>query len=135
MSKLKIALISHDNKKPDMVSFVMKRRGFFANNTEIFATRSTGMHVQKAGLTNVTVLNSGPIGGDAEIAAMIVNKQIDVVIFFIDPLDVHPHQSDVNMLLRICNVHNVPLATNEAGASVMLSYYENIKNSKVSEFA
>jgi methylglyoxal synthase len=60
---------------------------------------------------------SGPMGGDAQIASMIINKEVNVVIFFIDPLEVHPHQVDVSMLLRICNVHDIPLATNYSTAS------------------
>ncbi len=121
--KLNIAIIAHDGKKADMVSFIMKRLDFF-NDHAIYATGTTGKHIEHAGLTNVTRLNSGPYGGDAEIAAMIVNGKIDGVVFFIDPLEAHPHQVDVNMLLRICNVHNIPLATNYASASLMVKYYE-----------
>lgn len=121
--KLNIAIIAHDGKKADMVSFIMKRLDFF-NDHSIYATGTTGKHIEHAGLTNVTRLNSGPYGGDAEIAAMIVNGKIDGVVFFIDPLEAHPHQVDVNMLLRICNVHNIPLATNYASASLMVKYYE-----------
>lgn len=121
--KLNIAIIAHDGKKADMVSFIMKRLDFF-NDHQIYATGTTGKHIEHAGLTNVTRLNSGPYGGDAEIAAMIVNGKIDGVVFFIDPLEAHPHQVDVNMLLRICNVHNIPLATNYASASMMVKYYE-----------
>jgi methylglyoxal synthase len=121
--KLNIAIIAHDGKKADMVSFIMKRLDFF-NDHAIYATGTTGKHIEHAGLTNVTRLNSGPYGGDAEIAAMIVHGKIDGVVFFIDPLEAHPHQVDVNMLLRICNVHNIPLATNYASASLMVKYYE-----------
>jgi methylglyoxal synthase len=124
VNKLNIAIIAHDGKKADMVSFIMKRLDFFGNHTNIYATGTTGKHVEHAGLTNVTKLNSGPMGGDAEIAAMIVNKQIDGVVFFIDPLEAHPHQVDVNMLLRICILHNTPLAVNYASASLMVRYYE-----------
>jgi methylglyoxal synthase len=124
MKKLNIAIIAHDGKKADMVSFIMKRLDFFRDNTNIFATGTTGKHVEHAGLSNVTKLNSGPMGGDAEIASLIVNKKIDGVVFFIDPLEAHPHQVDVNMLLRICVLHNTPLAINYASASLMVRYYE-----------
>jgi methylglyoxal synthase len=107
-----------------MVSFIMKRLDFFRDNTNIFATGTTGKHVEHAGLINVTKLNSGPMGGDAEIASLIVNKKIDGVIFFIDALEAHPHQVDVNMLLRICILHNTPLAINYASASLMVRYYQ-----------
>ena len=127
--KLNVAIIAHDGKKAEMVSFIMKRLDFFKNNVNIYATGTTGKHVEHAGLTNVTKLNSGPYGGDAEIASMIVNGKIDGVVFFIDPLEAHPHQVDVSMLLRICNVHNIPLATNYASASLMVRYYElELKN-------
>jgi methylglyoxal synthase len=69
-------------------------------------------------------MKSGPMGGDAQIASMIADGQISGVVFFIDPLDVHPHQVDVNMLLRICNVYNIPLATNYMTASYIISGLE-----------
>lgn len=115
---LKIALIAHDGKKADMVAFVMKRLDFF-KKAEIVATGTTGKHIIHAGL-QVNCLKSGPLGGDAQIASMVSDGLIDGVIFFIDPLDVHPHQVDVNMLLRICNVYNIPLATNYATASMVI---------------
>lgn len=124
MERLNIAIIAHDGKKADMVSFIMKRLDFFKDNTNIFATGTTGKHVEHAGLSNVIKLNSGPMGGDAEIASLIVNKKIDGVVFFIDPLEAHPHQVDVNMLLRICVLHNTPLAVNYASASLMVRYYQ-----------
>ena len=107
---MKIAVVAHDGKKADMVAFIMKRLDFF-NSVEIVATGTTGKHIEHAGL-NVQCLKSGPLGGDAQIASLIANGEVNGVIFFIDPLEVHPHQVDVNMLLRICNVYNVPLATN-----------------------
>ena len=107
---MKLAVIAHDGKKADMVAFIMKRLEFFSR-VEIIATGTTGRHIEHAGL-QVQCLKSGPLGGDAQIASMIADGQVDGVIFFIDPLDVHPHQVDVHMLLRICNVYNIPLATN-----------------------
>ena len=128
---MNIALISHDNKKPDMVSFIFKRLTYFSsNNIQIFATGTTGKYLKNAGLNNVKSFLSGPIGGDAQIAAKIANKEIDCVIFFVDPLDVHPHQVDVNMLLRICNVHDVPLATNASTAELV---FESLLNKKGSD--
>ena len=116
---MKIALIAHDGKKADMVAFVMKRLDFF-KTVSIVATGTTGTHVENAGL-QVSKMKSGPLGGDAQIATMITDGTIDAVIFFIDPLDVHPHQVDVNMLLRICNVYDVPLATNYNTARLLIS--------------
>lgn len=127
---MRIALVAHDNKKAEMVSFVMKRMDFFRlSDIEIFATGTTGKHIFDAGLDKVQRLLSGPLGGDAQIASLIVDKKIDGLIFFVDPLDVHPHQVDVSMLLRICNVHNVPVATNYSTAKALLTYWQQkIKN-------
>jgi methylglyoxal synthase len=75
-------------------------------------------------------LKSGPLGGDAQIASLIADGQVDGVIFFIDPLDVHPHQVDVHMLLRICNVYNIPLATNYKTAVYVINGLETKLNKK-----
>lgn len=116
--KRRIALIAHDGKKADMVAFLLGNKDFL-NNAELFATGTTGGHIENAGL-RVKKLLSGPIGGDAQIAAKIAVGEIDLVIFFRDPLDKHPHEPDVLMLLRICDVHNIPLATNPATATSIL---------------
>ena len=116
---MNIAVIAHDGKKADIVAFIMKRLDFFGS-VNIIATGTTGTHIEHAGLA-VDKKKSGPLGGDAQIASLIAEGGIDAVVFFIDPLDVHPHQVDVNMLLRICNVYNVPLATNYATASLLIS--------------
>ncbi len=115
---MRIALIAHDGKKADLVSFVLQHRNLF-ENAELFTTATTGRHMEQAGLT-VTKVLSGPQGGDAQIAAMVATRQLDVVIFFRDPLDKHPHEPDVQMLMRICDVHNIPLATNYAAAMLIL---------------
>ena len=121
---MNIAVIAHDNKKADMVAFIMKRMDFFKRDeVVIYATGTTGKHIENAGL-DVECLLSGPMGGDAQIASMIADGQISGVVFFIDPLDVHPHQVDVNMLLRICNVTDTPIATNYSTASMMIKYLE-----------
>ena len=127
-----IALIAHDDKKADMVSFVMKRLEFFNDDRiEIFATGTTGKHIYDAGIKKVNRLQSGPYGGDAQIAAMIVESNIDGVIFFVDPLQAHAHQVDVSMLLRISNVHNIPIATNYSTAKALVSYWkEKINDNK-----
>ena len=121
--KLKIALIAHDGKKADMVAFVMKRLDFF-KDVNIIATGTTGKHITHAGL-EVNCLKSGPMGGDAQIASMVSDGQIDGIVFFIDPLDVHPHQVDVSMLLRICNVYNTPMATNYSTASLVIEGFKS----------
>ena len=118
----RIAVIAHDGKKADMVAFIMKRLDFF-KKVDVMATGTTGKHIEHAGL-DVNCLKSGPLGGDAQIASLISDGKIDAVVFFIDPLGLHPHQVDVNMLLRICNVYNIPLATNYSTASLVISGLE-----------
>ena len=115
---INIALIAHDGKKPEMVSFVMRNKEFL-NHTKIFATGTTGSHIEKEGF-KVEKLLSGPKGGDAQIAALIATADVDIVIFFRDPLDKHPHEPDVQMLMRLCDVHNIPLATNPASGDFIL---------------
>ncbi len=128
---MKIAVIAHDGKKADMVAFIMKRLEFF-KTVDVIATGTTGKHIEHAGL-DVNCLKSGPLGGDAQIASMIADGEISAVIFFIDPLDVHPHQVDVNMLLRICNVYNIPLATNYMTASYLIKGIKVELNKKGNE--
>ncbi len=113
-----IALIAHDGKKPDMVAFVKDHLALM-KQFKLVATGTTGKHIQKAGLA-VTRLESGPQGGDAQIAAMIVTHEVDGVIFLRDPLGLHPHEPDIFMLLRLADVHNVPLATNLASAEILI---------------
>ncbi|MEZ4910392.1 MAG: methylglyoxal synthase [Saprospiraceae bacterium] len=115
---LRIGLIAHDGKKPEMVSFVVANKQFL-KDAKIYATGTTGKHIANEGF-DVTCVLSGPKGGDAQIAALIATSDIDAVIFFRDPLDKHPHEPDVQMLLRICDVHNVPLATNPKSAMYIL---------------
>ena len=114
----KIALIAHDGKKAELVSFILQNRNYI-ENAELFATGTTGKHIENAGF-NVIRLLSGPLGGDAQIASMVAEKNIDMIIFFRDPLDKHPHEPDVQMLMRLCDVHNIPLATNPASAKLFL---------------
>ncbi|MFZ1703346.1 MAG: methylglyoxal synthase [Saprospiraceae bacterium] len=116
---IRIALIAHDGKKPEMVSFVNTFKKAL-KQAQLFATGTTGLFIQKEGY-DVQLLLSGPRGGDAQIAAMAGMGQLDVIIFFRDPLDKHPHEPDVQMLMRICDVHNIPLATNPKSASLIIN--------------
>ena len=123
---MNIALIAHDNKKADMVAFVSKRLPFFnREGVRIVATGTTGDKVLHAGIKKVETVKSGPLGGDAEIASMVVNGEIDCVIFLRDPLGKHPHDVDINMLLRLCDVYDVPLATNYRTASYLIKYFKS----------
>lgn len=118
---MKIALIAHDGKKADMVSFMRNHlKDLHRDDVELVATGTTGKHVEQAGLTVTRVL-SGPQGGDAQIGAMVAEGNINAVFFFRDPLDKHPHEPDILMLMRLCDVHNIPLATNPATASLIFN--------------
>ncbi|EAY30358.1 methylglyoxal synthase [Microscilla marina] len=114
----KIAIIAHDGRKPEMVHF-LKENEEVLTKVALIATGTTGTHVAKAGY-EVEAKLSGPMGGDAQIAAMAAEKQLCAVIFFRDPLGKHPHEPDVQMLMRICDLYNIPLATNPASAGFML---------------
>ncbi|KEO72607.1 methylglyoxal synthase [Anditalea andensis] len=117
---MKIALIAHDGKKADMVHFLSGYKDKLqGNHIALVATGTTGLHIEKAGF-KVQKLLSGPLGGDAQIAALAAQKELDLVIFFRDPLAKHPHEPDVQMLMRICDVHHIPLATNLASAELMI---------------
>lgn len=116
---MKIALIAHNGKKVEMVSFVLQNKKLFQGAT-LFATGTTGSHLLEAGL-EVERFLSGPVGGDAQIAARVATDEMDMVLFFRDPMGKHPHEPDVQMLMRICDVHNVPLATNPAAARLLLA--------------
>jgi methylglyoxal synthase len=114
-----IALIAHDGKKADMLQFVNDNKKILSK-FNLIATKTTGKLIkEKVGL-KVKCYLSGPYGGDAEIAAQVANKKVHAVIFITDPLDAHPHDPDIHGLLRVCNVHNIPLATNIATANLMI---------------
>jgi methylglyoxal synthase len=114
-----IAIIAHDGKKAEMVQFLNEQANLLHNNEiQLLATGTTGSKVEKAGF-NVTKLLSGPIGGDAQIASKVANNECDMVIFFRDPLEKHPHEPDISMLMRLCDVHDIPLATNPSSATLL----------------
>ena len=122
---MKLALIAHDGKKADMVAFVMKRLDFFKRKgVSLVGTGTTGTMIKHAGL-EVQLVASGPMGGDAEIGAMVTRGEIDGVIFFRDPLDKHPHDVDIAMLMRLCDVHKIPLATNYRSAHIIIKYFKS----------
>lgn len=103
-----------------MVSFLMNHRDFLSGKSiDLVATGTTGQHARNAGLEVETVM-SGPLGGDAQIAAQVTEDKIDMVFFFRDPMGKHAHEPDIIMLMRICDVKNIPLATNPATAERLL---------------
>ena len=115
-----IAMIAHDGKKADMVAFATYNREKL-QRFRLLATESTGrLLIEKVGL-EVELVLAGPLGGDAQIASQVVTGTVHAVFFFVDALDKHPHDPDIQTLLRACNVHNVPLATNVATADLIIS--------------
>ena len=119
MERLTLALVAHDAKKDDMVLLVNAHKQELTE-LDLVATRSTGQMIQARTGIPVTLMQSGPLGGDQQIGALAANGDIKAVIFLRDPLTSHPHEPDVSALLRVCDVHNVPLATNLASAEAIL---------------
>ncbi len=115
-----IAIVAHDGKKAEMVAFATFNREKLKGYRLIATGRTGNLLQEKVGL-EVECLQSGPYGGDAQIAARVVQGEVDGVFFFVDPLDKHPHDPDIQTLLRACNVHNVPIATNIATADLIIS--------------
>lgn len=116
----RLALIAHDNKKVDLIAWATFNRETLAR-CALVATRHTAHLLRdKVGL-EVEDLLSGPEGGDAQIAARVATGAVQAVFFFVDPLSAQPHDPDIRALLRVCNVHNVPLATNLATADLIIA--------------
>ncbi|WP_027632439.1 methylglyoxal synthase [Clostridium hydrogeniformans] len=117
---MRIALIAHDKKKDDMIEFVRRYKSIFESH-ELFATGTTGRLLEDIVNLKVERLLSGPLGGDQQIGGRIAEGKIDFVIFLRDPLTSQPHEPDVTALIRICDVHCVPVATNIGSAEVFLA--------------
>ena len=119
MKKFTLALIAHDARKEDMVQLVKAHKEELSS-ANLVATRSTGQLIMGRTRLPVTLMQSGPMGGDQQIGALVANEEVDAVIFLRDPLTAHPHEPDVSALLRICDAHSIPLATNIATAEAVL---------------
>jgi methylglyoxal synthase len=116
----KIALVAHDNKKSDLLEWAKYNRFLLAHH-ELYATGTTGTALERELDLKVNRLQSGPLGGDQQIGARIVDNEIDFLIFFWDPLEPQPHDPDVKALLRMAVVWNIPIACNRASADFMIS--------------
>lgn len=118
-----IALIAHDKKKSEMVNFMIAYEHIFAKHS-LYATGTTGQKIMDE--TNLTInrMKSGPLGGDQQIGAMVATGDLDLVLFFRDPLTAQPHEPDVSALLRLCDVYGIPLATNIATAELLVRAVE-----------
>ncbi len=114
-----LALIAHDAKKEEMVAFCLAHRALLAR-FPLLATGTTGARIAEATGLPVERVLSGPLGGDQQIGARVAEGKVLAVLFFQDPLTPKPHEPDVQALLRVCNVHNVPIATNPRAAEALL---------------
>jgi methylglyoxal synthase len=114
-----IALIAHDRKKEEMLNFVLENKEQLANY-DLIATATTGRIIKENAGLKVTTFLSGPLGGDQQIGSRVACQKVDIVIFLRDPLTAQPHEPDITALLRICDVHNIPVATNASTARLVL---------------
>jgi methylglyoxal synthase len=125
MKKLTIALVAHDRRKVDMVEWACHNAEYLSHH-RLVCTGTTGGLItrtfEERGVhADIICMHSGPLGGDAEIAAMVVRKEVNLAIFLIDDLNPQPHEADIQMLLRQCRVHNIPIACNRYGADLMIT--------------
>lgn len=116
---MRVALIAHDKKKPDMIMLAVQYKDVLAAH-QLFATGTTGKLVMQATGLPIHCLKSGPLGGDQQIGAMLADNGLDLVVFLRDPLTAQPHEPDVSALLRLCDVQSIPLATNLTSAKILL---------------
>lgn len=116
---MKIALIAHNKKKDIMIELAIKYKDVLQQH-KLYATGTTGTLVMTATGLDIVCMKSGPLGGDQQIGSMIADGLLDLVIFLRDPLTSQPHEPDVSALLRLCDVQNIPLATNRKSAEIML---------------
>ena len=117
---MRIALIAHDKKKQDMTSLALKYKEVLSKH-DLYATGTTGTLIMGETGLAINRMKSGPVGGDQQIESMIACSELDLVIFLRDPLTAQPHEPDVSALLRLCDVVNIPLATNLSSAEIMLN--------------
>ena len=117
---MRVALIAHDKKKEEIIHFAKKHKDILKNH-ELVATGTTGLKINEATGLEVHRYLSGPYGGDQQIGGSLAEGDIDLVIFLRDPLTAQPHERDVSALIRICDVHKVPVATNIGTAEILIN--------------
>lgn len=116
---LKIAFIAHDRKKEEMVNFVTAYEPVFTEH-QLYSTGTTGLRIMEGTSLKIHRFESGPLGGDQQIGALVAQNEMDLIIFLRDPLMAQPHEPDINALLRLCDVQGIPLATNIATAEILV---------------
>ena len=117
--EMALALIAHDGKKDEMADFV-RRYADLLKDFKLVGTGTTATLIQKACGLQIEGVLSGPRGGDVQIAARVLSGEVKAVFFFVEPMDAHPHEPDIQTLQRTCNITNTPLATNPASAELLL---------------
>ncbi|EJL26717.1 methylglyoxal synthase [Brevibacillus sp. BC25] len=120
---MKIALIAHDRMKEQIEQLAMAYESILAKH-DLYATGTTGSRIMEATSLSLTRFLSGPLGGDQQIGAMVARNEMDLIIFLRDPLTSQPHEPDIIALLRLCDVHKIPFATNLGSAEIMLKALE-----------
>ena len=120
MKKYTIAMVAHDAKKEVMAELV-KRYSEKLSQLNLVATRTTGQNIMEKSGMPVTLLQSGPMGGDQQVGALVAEGKLEAVIFLRDPLFAQPHEPDISALMRVCDVHNTALAINLATAEAVLN--------------
>jgi methylglyoxal synthase len=116
-----LALIAHDQKKDELIKFAQRHLDLL-KRYPLVATGTTGLRLQEELDLTVERVAHGPEGGDLVIGSRVVSGQIAAIIFFRDPLTAQPHEPDISALMRVCDVHNVPLATNEGSAEAIMAW-------------
>lgn len=116
---MNVAFVAHDRKKEEMINFVIAYQAMFEEHT-LFSTGTTGRLITENTKLNIMKFRSGPLGGDQQIGAMVAQNELDLLIFFRDPLVSQPHETDITALLRLCDVYGIPVATNLASAELLV---------------
>ncbi|GGD53800.1 methylglyoxal synthase [Paenibacillus nasutitermitis] len=116
---MNVAFVAHDRKKEELVNFVIAYEPLFKEHT-LFATGTTGGLIMESTELDIMRFKSGPLGGDQQLGAMVARNEMDLLVFFRDPLASQPHEADIYALLRLCDVYGIPVATNMATAELLI---------------